>query len=71
MIWSDVSPLLCAGTATDTCAIGCDEGPVFAESYHYLQNAGIDLVRGFMQQEAKAVLDFYAGFAGKIYNGCL
>jgi len=36
-----------------------------------LQNAGADVVRGFMQQEAKAVLDFYAGSAGKIYNGCL
>lgn len=71
VLWSGVSRLVCAGSAADARAIGFDEGPVFAESYQYLQNAGIDLVRGFMQQEAKVVLDFYASSGGKIYNGRL
>ena len=69
VLWSGVNRLVCAGTAADARAIGFDEGPVFAESYQYLQNAGVEVVRGFMQPEAKAVLDFYASSGGKIYNG--
>lgn len=69
VLWSGVSRLVCAGTAADARAIGFDEGPVFAESYQYLQNVGIEVVRGFMQPEAKAVLDLYASSGGRIYNG--
>lgn len=69
VLWSGVSRLVCAGSAADARAIGFDEGPVFAESYQYLQNAGIAVVRGFMQREAKAVLDLYANSGGRIYNG--
>ncbi|OBP13457.1 tRNA-specific adenosine deaminase [Rheinheimera sp. SA_1] len=69
VLWSGVNRLVCAGVAADARAIGFDEGPVFAESYQYLQNAGIEVVRGFMQPEAKAVLDYYASSGGRIYNG--
>lgn len=69
VLWSGVNRLVCAGTAADARAIGFDEGPVFSESYQYLQNAGIEVVRGFMQPEAKAVLDLYASSGGRIYNG--
>ena len=69
VLWSGVNRLVCAGVAADARAIGFDEGPVFAQSYQYLQNAGIEVVRGFMQPEAKAVLDYYASSGGRIYNG--
>jgi len=69
VLWSGVNRLVCAGVAADARAIGFDEGPVFAQSYQYLENAGIEVVRGFMQPEAKAVLDFYASSGGRIYNG--
>jgi tRNA(Arg) A34 adenosine deaminase TadA len=69
VLWSGVNRLVCAGVAADARAIGFDEGPVFAESYQYLQNAGIEVVRGFMQPQAKAVLDLYASSGGRIYNG--
>ncbi|MBU2178369.1 MAG: nucleoside deaminase [Gammaproteobacteria bacterium] len=69
VLWSGVNRLVCAGVAADARAIGFDEGPVFAESYQYLENAGIEVVRGFMQPEAKAVLDLYASSGGRIYNG--
>lgn len=69
VLWSGVNRLVCAGSAADARAIGFDEGPVFNESYQYLQNAGIEVVRGFMQPEAKAVLDLYASSGGRIYNG--
>lgn len=71
VLWSGVNRLVCAGTAADARAIGFDEGPVFDESYQYLQHAGIEVLRGFMQKEAKAVLDYYAASGGKIYNGRL
>jgi tRNA(Arg) A34 adenosine deaminase TadA len=69
VLWSGVNRLVCAGVAADARAIGFDEGPVFTESYQYLENAGIEVVRGFMQPEAKAVLDLYASSGGRIYNG--
>lgn len=69
VLWSGVNRLVCAAVAADARAIGFDEGPVFAESYQYLQNAGIEVVRGFMQPDAKAVLDDYASSGGRIYNG--
>ena len=69
VLWSGVNRLVCAGVAAAARPIGFDEGPVFAESYQYLQQAGIEVVRGFMQPEAKAVLDLYAQSGGQIYNG--
>ena len=69
VLWSGVNRLVCAGVAADARAIGFDEGPVFAESYQYLENAGIEVIRGFMQPKAKAVLDDYASSGGRIYNG--
>jgi tRNA(Arg) A34 adenosine deaminase TadA len=69
VLWSGVNRLVCAGVAADARAIGFDEGPVFDQSYQYLQHAGIEVIRGFMQPDAKAVLDFYASSGGRIYNG--
>ncbi|MFC4656493.1 MULTISPECIES: nucleoside deaminase [Rheinheimera] len=69
VLWSGVNRLVCAGAAEDARAIGFDEGPVFEQSYDYLKNAGIEVVRQFMRADAKAVLDHYKDSGGRIYNG--
>ena len=45
------------------------EGPVFEQSYQYLENAGMEEVRQFKRSDAKAVLDYYKNSGGRIYNG--
>jgi len=69
VLWSGVNRMVCAGAAEDARAIGFDEGPVFEQSYLYLQNAGLEVVRQFQRADAKAVLDDYKANGGKIYNG--
>jgi len=46
-----------------------EEGPVFPESYRYLEVRGIEIVRNVLRDEARAVLDAYRAKSGKIYNG--
>jgi tRNA(Arg) A34 adenosine deaminase TadA len=69
VLWSGVNRMVCAGTAEDARAIGFDEGPVFEQSYQYLENAGMEVVRQFKRSDAKAVLDYYKSSGGRIYNG--
>ncbi len=69
VLWSGVNRMVCAGAAEDARAIGFDEGPVFEQSYQYLQNAGMEVVRQFKRSDAKAVLDYYKNSGGRIYNG--
>lgn len=68
-LWSGVKRLVCAATADDARAIGFDEGPVYDSSYDYLKNAGVEVVRGVLRDQAKAVLDNYLKTGGAIYNG--
>lgn len=68
-LWSGVKRLVCAATADDARAIGFDEGPVYDSSYAYLQQAGVEVVRMVLRDEAKAVLDSYLSRGGAIYNG--
>lgn len=68
-LWSGVKRLVYAATADDARAIGFDEGPVYDSSYAYLQQAGVEVVRMVLRDEAKAVLDNYLSRGGAIYNG--
>lgn len=68
ILWCGVERLVCAAEAEDARRIGFDEGPVFAESYRYLEQRGIEVVRGFMRDTARGVLDEYAAAGGLIYN---
>lgn len=68
-LWSGVKRLVCAATADDARAIGFDEGPVYDSSYDYLKNAGVEVVRRMLRDDAKAVLDSYLHSGGTIYNG--
>lgn len=68
-LWSGVKRLVCAATADDARAIGFDEGPVYDSSYDYLKNAGVEVVRRILRDDAKVVLDSYLHSGGTIYNG--
>lgn len=68
-LWSGVRRVACAGDREDAMKIGFNEGPVFAESYRYLEHEGIEIVRGYLRNEAQAVFDLYQARGGVIYNG--
>ena len=68
ILWSGVRRLVCAADRADAAAIGFEEGPVFPESYAYLERRGITIVSGFLAAEARAVLDLYRDAGGIVYN---
>lgn len=67
-LWSGVRRLVCGATREDATALGFDEGPVFPESYAYLESRGIGVVRGVLRREAAEVLRLYQETGGQIYN---
>jgi len=67
-LWSGVGRIITAATGEDARAIGFDEGPVFPESWRYIEERGIRTTRNVMRAEAKKVLDDYLAFGGPIYN---
>ena len=67
-LWSGVRRLVCGATREDAMRARFDEGPVFPESYRYLEDRGIAVVRGVLREEAREVLERYA-VSGRIYNG--
>ena len=50
-------------------ALGFDEGPVFPESWRYLQAQGIDLEHGLLAAAAAEVMRRYREDNGLVYNG--
>lgn len=68
ILWSGVSRVVCAASAENARSIGFDEGPVFDASYAYLENAGIRVIRHFMEKEGRDVLESYSRKGGVIYN---
>jgi tRNA(Arg) A34 adenosine deaminase TadA len=69
VLWSGARRLVCGASRDDAERIGFDEGPVFDESYAYLEARGIEVVRGIERESASAVLDLYIERNGTIYNG--
>ncbi len=67
-LWSGARHLICGATREDATALGFDEGPVFPESYSYLESRGIAVVRGVLRREAAEVLELYERSGGQIYN---
>jgi tRNA(Arg) A34 adenosine deaminase TadA len=59
--WSGVERLVFAGAREDAQAVGYDEGPVFRESYEYLEARGLRVVRGLRRNESAEVLRLNAG----------
>lgn len=66
-LWSGVSTLACSATKQDASDIGFDEGPVNAESYKHLEDAGIRVVKKLLHKQGAKVLQRY-GEVGVIYN---
>jgi tRNA(Arg) A34 adenosine deaminase TadA len=67
-LWSGVRRLVCGAMREDAIRSKFDEGPVFPESYDYLERRGIEVVRGVLREEAAGVLDLYVKTDGLIYN---
>jgi tRNA(Arg) A34 adenosine deaminase TadA len=68
-LWSGISRVVIAAAREDALALGFDEGPVFTESYDYLKSRGVQIERGLMRPEARAVLERYRELGGPVYNG--
>lgn len=68
-LWSGVRRLVFGAAREDAGRLHFDEGPVFPQSYEYLEQRGINIVRYVCRSEARHVLDLYAQRSGTIYNG--
>jgi tRNA(Arg) A34 adenosine deaminase TadA len=68
-LWSGVQRVVYGAAREDASKLNFEEGPVFPESYRYLEDRGIRIVRNVLRDEARAVLELYRARGGKIYNG--
>jgi tRNA(Arg) A34 adenosine deaminase TadA len=68
-LWSGVGRIVCGARREDAKAFGFEEGPVFPESYRYLEVRGIEIVRDVAPDEAREVLELYGEKGGTVYNG--
>ena len=68
-LWSGVTRLAYDGLREDAERAQFDEGPVFAESYAYIEARGVEVVRGLLREEAQVVLERYRALGGEVYNG--
>lgn len=68
-LWSGVRRVVYGAGREDASRLSFEEGPVFPESYRYLEDRGITIVRNVLREEARAVLELYRAKSGKIYNG--
>jgi tRNA(Arg) A34 adenosine deaminase TadA len=68
-LWSGVRRVVYGAAREDASTLNFEEGPVFPESYQYLEDRGITITRNVLRDEARAVLELYRQKSGKIYNG--
>jgi tRNA(Arg) A34 adenosine deaminase TadA len=68
-LWSGVRRVVCGAARDDASRLNFEEGPVFPESYRYLEERGIAIERNVLRDEARAVLELYRASSGPIYNG--
>jgi tRNA(Arg) A34 adenosine deaminase TadA len=68
VLWSGVRRLVSGADRDDATALSFEEGPVFPQSYVYLQERGVAIRRSVLRQEAAGVLDLYRRQGGQIYN---
>jgi tRNA(Arg) A34 adenosine deaminase TadA len=67
-LWSGARRIVTGADRTDATALRFDEGPVFPESYAYLEERGVEITRGVLRQDAVAILELYQRQGGSIYN---
>ena len=69
ILWSGVKRVVCGAAREDATRLHFEEGPVFPESYRYLEDRGITVVHDVCRAEAREVLEAYRKNSGRIYNG--
>lgn len=67
-LWSGVKRIVMGAAREDASRLDFEEGPVFPQSYAYLEERGIEIVRHVLRDEARQVLELYRSGGGKIYN---
>lgn len=65
---SGIRRLVTGATRADATALSFDEGPVFPESWAYLERRGLEVARVVLRDEAAAVLVRYRERGGLIYG---
>lgn len=68
-LWSGVKRVVYGAAREDASRLNFEEGPVFPESYTYLEERGITIERNVLRSEAREVLELYRSRGGKVYNG--
>jgi tRNA(Arg) A34 adenosine deaminase TadA len=68
VLWSGLKRMVTGADRDDATALSFEEGPVFPQSYTYLEERGVAINRGVLRQEAAAVLELYRRQGGQIYN---
>ena len=68
-LWSGVSRLVIGAERADAMSVGFEEGPVFAESYAYIAERGVETVRGIRRDEAARLLHAYRNSGGPDAGG--
>ena len=68
-LWSGVRRVVYGAAREDASKLNFEEGPVFPESYRYLEERGLEITRNVLRSEARAVLELYRAKSGTIYNG--
>src|SRR5258706_13129129 len=53
-LWSGVKRVVCGAAREDATKLNFEEGPGFAESYKYLEDRGVGIVRNVMREDARA-----------------
>src|SRR5215203_3738 len=66
-LWSGVKRVVYGAAREDASMLNFEEGPVFPESYKYLEDRGLEIVRNVLRDEARAVLELYRAKSGRIY----
>jgi tRNA(Arg) A34 adenosine deaminase TadA len=66
--WSGIHRVVCAATRADATALGFDEGPVFPESYRYMEERGIVFGEALLREEARTILADYLASGAPVYN---
>jgi tRNA(Arg) A34 adenosine deaminase TadA len=67
-LWSGVRRIVCGAARDDATRLNFEEGPVFPQSYRYLEERGVAVVHNVLRNEARAVLEAYRARGGKVYN---
>jgi tRNA(Arg) A34 adenosine deaminase TadA len=68
-LWSGVRRVVYGAAREDASKLQFEEGPVFPESYRYLEERGLIIIRNVLREEARSVLELYRSRGGMIYNG--